>query len=82
MFLYHVKWIIARAAHDLEVDVFASFFRVLYLVRVRREGEDKLWCVPSKRGLFVLNPFTVSWVVMVASVSLRRVFVGLRFPLG
>jgi hypothetical protein len=47
----------ARAAHDWEVDVFASFFRVLYSVRVRREGEDKLWWVPSKRGLFVVRSF-------------------------
>jgi hypothetical protein len=32
----------ARTAHDWEVDVFASFFRVLYSARKRREGEDKL----------------------------------------
>lgn len=27
------------------MDVFASFFRVLYLARMRWEGEDKLWWV-------------------------------------
>jgi hypothetical protein len=47
----------AIEAHDWEVDVFASFFRVLYLVRVRREGEDKLWWVASKRGLFCVKSF-------------------------
>jgi hypothetical protein len=33
----------ARVAHDWEVDAFASFYRVLYLARVRRECENKLW---------------------------------------
>jgi hypothetical protein len=30
---------------------------VLYLVRVIREGEDKLWLVPSKRGLLAIRSF-------------------------
>jgi hypothetical protein len=32
-----------RAAHDWEVDVLASFFILLYSIRVIREGEDKVW---------------------------------------
>jgi hypothetical protein len=47
----------ARTAHDWEVDVFATFFRVLYSARVRWVGEDKLWHVLSKRGLFVVRSF-------------------------
>jgi hypothetical protein len=47
----------ARAAQDWEVDAFVLFFRMLYLVRVRQEGEDKLWWVPSKRGLFGVKSF-------------------------
>jgi hypothetical protein len=47
----------ARAAHDLEVDVFALFFRVLYSIRVRRESKDKLRWVSSKRGLFDVRSF-------------------------
>jgi hypothetical protein len=39
------------------VEVLASFFRVLYLVRVRREMEDKLWWIPSKKGLFGVKSF-------------------------
>jgi len=35
-----------RASHDCEVEVLASFFTSLYTVRVRREGEDKLWWAP------------------------------------
>jgi hypothetical protein len=56
-----------------------SLNRLLYLVRIRSEGEDKLWWVPSKRGLFGVKSFTVSWVVMMVSVSLGRVFGELRF---
>jgi hypothetical protein len=47
----------ARAAHDWEVDTFTSFFRVLYLVRMRLEWEDKLWSVQSRRGLFGVKSF-------------------------
>jgi hypothetical protein len=49
--------IFASAAHDWEVEAFALFFRVLNLARIRREGEDKLWWVPSKRGLFGIKSF-------------------------
>jgi hypothetical protein len=41
-----------RVAHDWDIDIFASFLRVLYSVEVRQVGVDKLWWVPSKRGLF------------------------------
>jgi hypothetical protein len=30
-----------RAAHDWELGAFASFFKMLYLVRMRREGEGR-----------------------------------------
>jgi hypothetical protein len=39
------------------VDVFVLFFKILYLVRMKREGEDKLWWVSSKRGLFGVKSF-------------------------
>jgi hypothetical protein len=41
-----------REDHDWEVEAFTTFFRVLYIAKVRREGEDKLWWVSSKKGLF------------------------------
>jgi len=47
----------ARVAHDWEVDVFASFFRVLYSARMRQVGEDKLWKVPSNRDLFTIRSY-------------------------
>lgn len=34
-------------AHDKKVEILASFFRMLYLIRVRQVGEVKLWWVPS-----------------------------------
>jgi hypothetical protein len=38
-----IQWNVsfARTAHDWDVGVFVSFFKVLYLVKVRQEGEDK-----------------------------------------
>jgi len=39
------------------MDVFASFFNLLYSVRVEWEGEDKLWWAPSNRGLFDVRSF-------------------------
>ncbi len=64
------------------MDAFTLFFKVLYLVRMRREGEDKLWWVFSKRGLFVVKSF---YSVMGyydsfrLFVSLEKVFGGLSF---
>jgi hypothetical protein len=34
-------WLI-KAAHDREMDVFGSFFNLLYSLRLRQGGEDKL----------------------------------------
>jgi hypothetical protein len=54
-----IQWNVSftRAAHDWMVESFGLFFRVLYLVRVRREEEDKLWWFPSKNGLFDVKSF-------------------------
>jgi hypothetical protein len=69
-----------RAAHDWEVEAFASFFWVMYLVTMRPEGENKLWWVSSKMVLFGVKFST--WVAMIVSVSLGKVFGGLRFHSG
>jgi hypothetical protein len=64
------------------VEAFVSFLRVLYLAGMRWEGEDKLWWVFSKRGLFVVKSF---YSVMGyydsfrLFVSLEKVFGGLSF---
>jgi hypothetical protein len=49
-----------REAHNWEVDDFASFFRALHSVKVRRGNEDKMWWVSSKKGLFKYKSFFYS----------------------
>jgi hypothetical protein len=39
------------------VDVVASFFKLLYSVIERWEGEDKLWRAPSKKWLVAVKSF-------------------------
>lgn len=59
----------ARTAHDCEVDIFTSFYNLLYSVRVRWEGEDKIWWAFSKREHCLMSdPFTISWVVVKALI--------------
>lgn len=45
------------AAHDWEVDVLASLVTLLYSIRVRSVGDDKLWWTPSHKGKFVVCSF-------------------------
>ena len=49
-----VQWNIqfTRLIHDWEVEVLASFYRCLYSCKLRGDGEDKLWWVPSRKGIF------------------------------
>jgi hypothetical protein len=71
----------ARTAHDWEMDAFASFFRVFYLVRMRQEDDDKLWWISFKRVLFGVKYFynaMGSKLVMMVFVFIGRVFGGLR----
>jgi hypothetical protein len=34
-----------------------SFYRCLYACKLRGEGIDKLWWVPSRKGLFEVNSY-------------------------
>ena len=43
--------------HDWEVEVLASFYRCLYSCKMRENGEDKLWWVPSRKGIFEVKSF-------------------------
>jgi hypothetical protein len=54
-----VKWNVsfARAAHYWEVDVFVLVLPGVVFRESKREGEGKLWWVPSKRGLFGIKSF-------------------------
>jgi hypothetical protein len=39
------------------VDTLDSFYSLLYSIRSRREGEDKLWWTPSRKGTFNVKSF-------------------------
>ena len=53
-FIFSNLWNVSftKEAHDWELKVFTSFLQMLHSVRVRRECEDRLWWISSKRGLF------------------------------
>jgi hypothetical protein len=53
-----IQWNVCfvKEAHDWEVDVFASF-QVLHSAMVSRDRADRLWWVPSKKGVFKVKSF-------------------------
>jgi hypothetical protein len=71
--------IFVRVVQDWEVDAFASFFGMLYLVKLDGKGKTSYGGSLPKEGCLVLNLSIVSWVVMMVFVSLGRAFGGLRF---
>jgi hypothetical protein len=46
-----------RLIHDWEVEVLASFYHCLYSCKLREDGGDKLWWVPSRKGGFEVKSF-------------------------
>jgi hypothetical protein len=68
----------SRVAHDWELDVVASFFSLLYSLRVRRAGEDKLRWNHSFKGKFDVRSFYRFLLVMLVGHFLGRVFGGPR----
>ena len=54
-----IQWNIqfTRLIHDWEVDVLATFFRCLYACKLREDGKDKWWWVPSRKGGFEVKSF-------------------------
>jgi len=64
------------------VKAFVLFFGVLYLVRVRSEGDDKMWWIPSKKGLFDVKSFYSVLGCLDGIHALKKVFGELRFHSG
>jgi hypothetical protein len=54
-----IQWNIqfTRLIYDWEVKVLASFYRCLYSCKLRDDGKDKLWWVPSRKGGFEVKSF-------------------------
>jgi hypothetical protein len=54
-----IQWNIqfSRLIHDWEVEELATFYKCLYDCKLRGEGIDKLWWVPSRKGLFEVKSF-------------------------
>jgi hypothetical protein len=52
-------WVVnfIREAHDWELASVASFFTLLYSLQGTREGEDKIWWTPSRKGKFDVKSF-------------------------
>jgi hypothetical protein len=46
-----------RATLDWEMDIFVLFFNLLYSIRVRRDGINKLWWPPSIKRLFNVSSY-------------------------
>jgi hypothetical protein len=44
--------IFSREIHDWEVDAVTAFFQKLQTVSIRMGSQDKLWWIPSKKGIF------------------------------
>ena len=47
----------SRLIHDWEVEELASFYRRLYTCKLRGEGKDKLWWLPSRKGIFEVKSY-------------------------
>jgi hypothetical protein len=54
-----IQWNVAftRLLHDWEVETLASFYNCLYSRKLRGVGEDKLWRIHSKKGIFEVRSF-------------------------
>jgi hypothetical protein len=55
--IIHWNIIFICLAHDWEVEMLASFYSLLYSFRGRRGGVDKLWWIPSHKGIFDIRSF-------------------------
>jgi hypothetical protein len=54
-----IQWNIqfSRLFHDWEVGELAAFYKCLYDYKLQGEGRDKLWWVPSRKGVFEVKSF-------------------------
>jgi hypothetical protein len=73
----NILWdiLFTRPVHDWEVEVVSRFFEVLYSLKVRYEGEDKICWIPSKRKSFeVKSYYNVSFVPIHSSFPWKSIW--------
>jgi hypothetical protein len=46
-----------RLIHNWEVEVLASFYKCLHACKMRGVGDNKLWWLPSRKGIFEVKSF-------------------------
>jgi hypothetical protein len=47
----------SRPVHDWEVEGFSRFFEMLYTLKVRSEGEDKMCWIPARKKSFQVKSY-------------------------
>jgi hypothetical protein len=54
-----IQWNVqfSRLIQDWEVGDLAAFYKCLYEYKIRGEGRDKLWWMPSRKGVFEVKSF-------------------------
>jgi hypothetical protein len=54
-----IQWniVFSRRIHDWEVEILTSFYSRLYSHKCRGVGEDKLWWIPSSKGVFEVRSY-------------------------
>jgi hypothetical protein len=67
-----------RKVYYSEVDLVSSFFHLLYSIRLRKGGEDKICWIPCKRRKFEVRSFYHVLSIPTVSSFLGRVFGELR----
>jgi hypothetical protein len=47
----------SRPVHDWEVEVVSRFFEMLYTLKIRSEGEDKMCWIPARKKSFQVKSY-------------------------
>ena len=74
--------IFSKEIHDWEVDAVTGFFQKLQTVSIRMGSQDKLWWIPSKKGIFKVKIYSEHCPMQKVAVFLGRVCGGPSLPPG
>jgi hypothetical protein len=79
----NLQWNISliRLVHDWKVDLVISFFDLLYSLRLRQGGGDRIYWIPSKTQTFKVRSFYHWFALPLAPYFRGRAFGELRLLL-